>query len=269
MLIYFFHYSSQCPSADAESFQSFVPPPESKTFQCEEPSRHVMCNCCEKPMPDRRTDITCRPQTCQVCSLEFCNLYWENGCQNGPCSKTCLKLLGNIALTPLVTGEITPDFSMVLYGNVEETSRLSTYLIRNNITENELRETLLNGLQTGKYTTKIRTMLGQIPKRTTPMCSFCHLSVVQDLLFSFCREIRDESADSRPNCIHGRYCLSQSNVQSPDSNHAVAVNHICDPNPPGLVIDCSDFQFTSVEKVEREEDLLRAKQYDASCMDLD
>lgn len=140
-------------------------------------------------MPDRRTDRSALPQTCLICSLEYCNLYWSSGCQNGSCSPGCLKYLKDLDLRSLLEEDISSSagagdssVAILLFGNIYETNQLRSDLVNKKISAMRLREILLDGLEAGAYPIKARTLVGKRPDRETPVCSYCRVLIVQGLL---------------------------------------------------------------------------------------
>ncbi|OCT98331.1 E3 ubiquitin-protein ligase CHFR-like [Xenopus laevis] len=220
------HHSMQPPPypSDTETSRTQGDAPSTSTnfptatqeYVCPSHGRHVICNCCFQPMPDRRAEREhnshVAPQQCTICLEHFCHMYW--GCNRMGCFG-CLAPFCELNL-----GDKCLDG--VLNNNNYESDILKNYLASRGLTWKDMLNESLAAVQRGVFMIPDYRING-----TTVLCYFCGLRNFRILIYQYRQNIPASelpvTVTSRPNCYWGRNCRTQVKA-----HHAMKFNHICE-----------------------------------------
>ena len=211
--------NAQPQAAAAASPTNSAAPAPTPHFVCGQFTPHLMCLCCQEPMPDRRNDAQ-QPavprQQCQLCNTFYCHMYW--GCKRPGCTG-CLGEFQSFNATENM-------YLSLVNRNPTESKVVEDHMKASNKGIKDLLAVCVKKLADNTYSTR-DSALGRLTPETV-VCHKCFLRNLQELAFQFRRDIPvrelPEGIRNRPNCHWGRECRTQSCKP----HHAERFNHICE-----------------------------------------
>ncbi|XP_072042861.1 E3 ubiquitin-protein ligase CHFR-like [Amphiura filiformis] len=195
--------------------------PTAPVYQCNNLGNHLVCMCCQKPMPDRRagfgqTQAAIPSQKCTICGRFFCHMYW--GCLKIDCLG-CLNKFKDMNFGDKCMKNFVNNNSF-------ESEILKKHLQAHNKSWKDVLHEGLVKLDAGQYTCPDRPR-HQVTSET-PVCYTCGMKNFQQLAYQYRKDVpRDQlpaEVLSRSNCYWGKNCRTQFNKPL----HAQRFNHICD-----------------------------------------
>ncbi|UJR31767.1 hypothetical protein I4U23_019245 [Adineta vaga] len=205
----------QCPPTGfaRRSDASIIP----TGYQCRPGQKHIICQCCVQPMPDRLAELNIH-QSCEICHQHFCNIYFQQ-CQRQGCLG-CLNHLRNF------------NFGARHLTNLVNDSPTETQIVQNYLTTHRvsMRELLLECCQRLDrkefFCTDIDRNL--VAPSTKVVCYKCGLRIFKELAYQFRiamkpKDITPVAMRNRENCYYGKHCRTQYTKPA----HAQKYNHAC------------------------------------------
>ncbi|KEG12929.1 zinc finger family protein [Trypanosoma grayi] len=187
------------------------------SYRCPDGGLHQVCSQCRRLFPQR--PLCPRPQRCQLCSVPYCNLYYEEegGCHS---SNDC----GLIHLRRYHAPSSLPE--KTFGGNSVEQSILSNYLTARGIQVEAVWKECMEKLESGEWIPDITCVSGQLTVDSA-LCENCMQTVFASLLFHYRRAVPSselpETVRNRPNCWYGINCRTQFHKMQ----HANNYSHVC------------------------------------------
>lgn len=189
-------------------------------YQCAANQVHIQCSQCNQYMPQRPNSR----QNCEVCKLNFCNLYWQSGtrCRNG---------LNQIETYIDTTFTAIPP--KAISENKFEQTVLGDYLRAKRITFKRVAQEMLTQMETQAWNMNLSKIYidGNQAKlnKGSLICPACATLVWNELLYRYREEIPKIELPpivaQRGDCWYGKDCRTQTH----NIVHAQKLNHICPP----------------------------------------
>ncbi|KAI6654323.1 E3 ubiquitin-protein ligase CHFR isoform X3 [Oopsacas minuta] len=209
----------QCPGFIGIDLTGTTPVVTLSSYKCPLTApTHLICMCCNQPMPDRSTctDLSVPPQHCDVCKNAYCHMYW--GCAGVSCNG-CLNEFRNYSFDPAVMLDIVNR-------NAIESDILTQYLEKKKISINQMLLECLQKLDENEY--KCTDSRSSLISAKTRICYGCALKNFRDLAFLYRKDIPltdlPDDIAARPVCYYGRACKTQTHKPI----HASKYNHACE-----------------------------------------
>ncbi|CAF2071033.1 unnamed protein product [Rotaria magnacalcarata] len=187
-------------------------------FQCRPNQRHILCQCCTKPMPDRQDEPNIH-QSCEICQQHFCNIYFQE-CQRADCLG-CLNHLRDFNFN-------RQHLTNIINNNPIETLIIQNYLKAHRGSSRDLFVECCQRLDRKEFTCTGIDRNMAVPSAKV-VCYKCGLNIFRELAYQFRvamkpTDILPMTLRNRENCFYGKHCRTQYTKPA----HAQKFNHACE-----------------------------------------